>query len=359
MYYFSQVSLVTFLQIQLFFLFLSCAIKHILDVEFLQFFFDFCKNSKTRACLHRTRTTDFFCFFILKHRKTQYESRGTEDKMNYIGAHVSIAGGLETAPLNAKEIGATAFAMFTKNQRQWISKPIEEEQALLFKETCNALGYTKSQILPHDSYLINLGNPDKTKREQSLEAFVDELGRVAQLGLDKLNFHPGSAVDKSDRQACLRLVANSLDEALQRVDSVLAVLETTAGQGSSVGSTFEEIETILEYCHHRERLGVCIDTCHIFTAGYDIRTREAFDNTMEHFSKTIGFENLKGMHLNDAKPALGSHVDRHASLGKGSIGIDCFSFICKDPRFSNIPLILETPDSSCYASEISLLKSYS
>ncbi|AEV30254.1 apurinic endonuclease APN1 [Sphaerochaeta pleomorpha str. Grapes] len=279
--------------------------------------------------------------------------------MLYVGAHTSIAGGLEQAALQAKELDATAFAMFTKNQRQWVSKPIEEEQASLFKETCSSLGYTKHQILPHDSYLINLGNPDQYKREQSLDAFIDELNRVVLLGLDKLNFHPGSAVDKSDRQTCLRLVAKSLDEALQQVDSVFAVLETTAGQGTSVGSTFEEIEEILHLCKYRDRLGVCIDTCHIFAAGYDIRTLDTFSATMDNFSKTIGFEKLMGMHLNDAKSALGSHVDRHASLGKGSIGLDCFSFICKDPRFSGIPLILETPDSSCYASEIALLKSYS
>lgn len=278
--------------------------------------------------------------------------------MLFIGAHTSIAGGLEQAAIQAKELDATAFALFTKNQRQWIAKPITESQAALFKETCSSLGYTKSQILPHDSYLINLGNPDPAKRKQSLDAFVDELDRVAQLGLDKLNFHPGSAVGTSDRKSCLRLVAESLDEALSQVDSVFAVLETTSGQGSSVGSTFEEIEEILHLCKCRDRLGVCIDTCHIFASGYDIRTQETFAATMEHFSRTIGFEKLMGMHLNDAKSTLGSHVDRHASLGSGSIGLDCFSFICKDRRFSGIPLILETPDSSRYASEIALLKSY-
>jgi deoxyribonuclease-4 len=279
--------------------------------------------------------------------------------MNYIGPHASIAGGVEQAPIYASGIGATAFALFTKNQRQWIAKPIEEEQAALFKATCSQLGYTKDQILPHDSYLINLGHPDTDKRQKSLEAFVDELNRVSLLGLDKLNFHPGSAIEASDRQTCLRLVAKSLDEALQRVEGVFAVLETTSGQGSNVGSTFEEIAQILDYCRFKDRLGVCIDTCHIFTAGYDIRTLETFGETMDQFSKVIGFDKLKGMHLNDAKPPLGSHVDRHASLGEGNIGLDCFSFIMKDPRFDSLPLILETPDSSRYASEIALLKSYS
>ncbi|WP_320129559.1 deoxyribonuclease IV [uncultured Sphaerochaeta sp.] len=279
--------------------------------------------------------------------------------MFYVGFHSSIAGGFEQAALKAHELDATAFALFTKNQRQWTANPITTEQASLFKKTCASLGYGKNQILPHDSYLINLGNPDPVKRQKSLEAFLDEMHRVATLGLDTLNFHPGSAVDNSDRQSCLKLIAQSLDEVLEQEPSVSPILETTAGQGSTVGSTFEEIAKILEYCKHRDRVGICIDTCHIFAAGYDIRNPEAFANTMEQFSAILGFDKLKGMHLNDAKLDLGSHIDRHASLGEGFIGLDCFSFILKDQRFSQIPLILETPDSSRYADEISLLKSYS
>jgi deoxyribonuclease-4 len=279
--------------------------------------------------------------------------------MSYIGVHTSIAKGLEQAAIRAHELGATAFALFTKNQRRWSSSPISDGQAALFVSACSRLGFSKKQILPHDSYLINLGNSDPEKRKKSLEAFVDELQRCATLQLDRLNFHPGTATGGADRDRCIRLVAESLDEALERTESVFPVIETTAGQGNSVGSSFEEIAAIIERCRYPERLGVCIDTCHIFAAGYDIRTREAFERTMERFFSLIGEEKLMGMHLNDSKTALGSHVDRHESLGSGTIGTECFASIAADSRFSSIPLILETPDSSRYASEISYLQSFS
>lgn len=276
--------------------------------------------------------------------------------MLYIGPHTSIQGSLEHAPLQAHSLGATAFALFTKNQRQWASKPITEEQAHQFKKACASLGFTKAQILPHDSYLINLGNPDEQKRRQSLEAFVDEMQRVSLLGLDKLNFHPGAHVNKTDRESCLRLVSQSLDEAMDRVEGVMPVIETTAGQGSNVGSSFEELDMLLQFSKQRYRLGVCIDTCHIFAAGYDLRSEEAFENTMQKFERIVGFNYLQGMHLNDAKSTLNSHLDRHESLGKGSIGIEAFIRIAKDRRFHAIPLILETVDSSLWSEEIALLK---
>ena len=279
--------------------------------------------------------------------------------MLYIGPHTSIQGSLDQAVLHAHRLGATAFALFTKNQRQWASKPITEEQALHFKDTCASLAFTKAQILPHDSYLINLGNPDEQKRRQSLEAFVDELQRVSLLGLDKLNFHPGAHVNKIDREGCLHLVAQSLDEAMDRVEGVMPVMETTAGQGSTVGSSFEELERILELSRHRDRLGVCIDTCHIFAAGYDLRSEKAYTDTMNQFERIIGFDYLQGMHLNDAKSTLNSHLDRHASLGKGLIGLEVFIRIAKDRRFHGIPLILETVDSSLWAEEIALLQTSS
>ncbi|MDT4761203.1 deoxyribonuclease IV [Sphaerochaeta sp. PS] len=279
--------------------------------------------------------------------------------MLYIGSHTSIAGGLENAAIEADSLGASAFGMFTKNQRQWATRPITEEQSTRFKEMLASLGFTKEQVLPHGSYLINLGNPDGLKRRQSLDAFIDELSRVGQLGLDKLNFHPGAHVNMLDRTGSLKLVSEALDEALQETEGVMPIIETTAGQGSTLGSSFEEIEMLLNLSRYPERLGVCIDTCHIFAAGYDIRGEEAFAKTFELFDRVVGFANLRGMHLNDAKIKLGSRLDRHESLGKGEIGLDPFIRIVQDERFMNIPLILETIDSTLWKEEIALLKASS
>ena len=278
--------------------------------------------------------------------------------MLYIGSHTSITGGLENAAIAAKALGATAFGMFTKNQRQWASKPITEEESTRFKEKLKELGMTKDQILPHDSYLINLGNPDDQKRKKSLDAFIDELERVHTLGLDKLNFHPGSHVNKIDRKGSLALVAEALDEALASTEGVRPIIETTAGQGSNLGSSFEEIAELLTKSKFPERLGVCIDTCHIFAAGYDLRSEDAFYKTFEEFDRIVGFDKLEGMHLNDAKIELGSNLDRHESLGKGQIGIKPFIRIAKDLRFRDIPLILETTNSSLWSEEIALLQRY-
>ncbi len=278
--------------------------------------------------------------------------------MIYIGSHTSIAGGLENAAIEANALGATAFGMFTKNQRQWSAKPITEEESHKFREKLKELGYSKDQVLPHDSYLINLGNPDDHKRRQSLDAFIDEMQRVGVLGLDKLNFHPGSHVHKIDRQGSLSLVAEALDEALSSTEGVRPIIETTAGQGSNLGSSFEEIAQLLSLTKQDHRVGVCIDTCHIFAAGYDLRSEEAFHKTFEAFARIVGFDKLEGMHLNDAKIALGSNLDRHESLGKGQIGIEPFIRIAQDPRFRGIPLILETIDKTLWAEEISMLKDY-
>lgn len=278
--------------------------------------------------------------------------------MLYIGSHTSIAGGLENAAIEASKLGATAFGMFTKNQRQWAAKPITEEQSSKFKRTLKELGYSSDQVLPHNSYLINLGNPDDQKRRQSLDAFIDELERVKTLGLDMLNFHPGSHVNKIDRKGSLSLVSEALDEALSSTEGVRPIIETTAGQGSNLGSTFEEIAELLAMSRYPERLGVCIDTCHIFAAGYDLRSEEAFHKTFEEFGRVLGFDKLSGMHLNDAKIALGSKLDRHESLGKGQLGMEPFIRIAQDPRFRGIPLVLETTDSSLWAEEIALLQRY-
>ena len=276
----------------------------------------------------------------------------------YIGAHVSASGGVENAPLNAHAIGATAFALFTKNQRQWVAAPLSENQIAAFKENCEKCGYTAAQILPHDSYLINLGHPEAEGLQKSREAFFDEMLRCQQLGLDRLNFHPGSHLNKITAMQSLDRIAESINMALDRTRGVTAVIENTAGQGSNLGFAFEHLACIIERVEDKSRVGVCIDTCHAFAAGYDIRTREAFDKTFDEFDRTVGFKYLRGMHLNDAMKIVGSHVDRHSPLGEGCIGSDAFRFIVEDPRFDNIPLILETPDEERWPQEIAMLKSY-
>ena len=276
----------------------------------------------------------------------------------YIGAHVSASGGVENAPLNAKEIGATAFALFTKNQRQWVAKPLTEESINNFKKNCSQAGYEPHQILPHDSYLINLGNPETEPHDKSIAAFLDEMQRCEQLGLDRLNFHPGGHLNKATDEECMQLIADSINQVLDQSKGVTAVIENTAGQGSHLGYIFEQIGYIIDRVEDKSRVGVCIDTCHAYTAGYDLKTREGFEETFNLFDQVVGFQFLKGMHLNDSKKELGSRVDRHDSLGKGFLGLDPFKWLMADARFDGIPLVLETPDDSLWAEEIELLKSY-
>ncbi len=278
--------------------------------------------------------------------------------MKFVGAHVSAAGGVFNAPLNAKAIGAKAFALFTKNQRQWAAKPLEEETITLFKKNLDLAEILPKHVLPHDSYLINLGHPEEEKRQKSLDAFIDELQRCEQLGLDRLNYHPGSHLKKISTQECLDRISNSMNEAIQKTENVKLVIENTAGQGSNLGFKFEHLAYLIENSIDKERVGVCIDTCHMFTAGYDIRTREAYDKTWQEFDDIVGFKYLMGMHINDSKPDLGSHVDRHDSLGKGKIGLDAFRFLMNDERIDDIPMVLETIDESIWAEEIKLLYSF-
>lgn len=276
--------------------------------------------------------------------------------MKYIGAHVSASGGVENAPINAKKIGATAFALFTKNQRQWVSAPLSEKSIALFRQYCEEFGFSAQQILPHDSYLINLGSPEKEALEKSRMAFIDEMQRCQQLGLDRLNFHPGSHLNKISEEECLQRIAESINLALDKTQGVTAVIENTAGQGTNMGRSFYQIKYIIDRVEDKSRVGVCIDTCHAFAAGYDLRTEVAFERTFAEFDEIIGFGYLKGMHLNDAKKDLASRVDRHDSLGKGFLGNSTFEMIMKDSRFENIPLILETPDEALWAEEIAVLK---
>jgi len=278
--------------------------------------------------------------------------------VKFVGAHVSASGGVFNAPLNAKAIGAKAFALFTKNQRQWKAKPLDEETISKFKKNLELAEIEPCHVLPHDSYLINLGHPEEEKRQKSLDAFIDEVQRCEQLGLDRLNFHPGSHLKKISTQECLERISESMNETLQKTKDVILVIENTAGQGSNLGFDFTHLGYLVENSIDKSRVGVCIDTCHMFTAGYDIRTREAYDKTWKEFDDIIGFEYLKGMHINDSKPDLGSHVDRHDSLGKGKIGLDAFRFIMNDERMDDIPLVLETIDDSIWAEEIKLLYSF-
>lgn len=276
--------------------------------------------------------------------------------MKYIGAHVSAAGGVENAPVNAHKLGATAFALFTKNQRQWQAKPLTEKSIALFQERCQQYGFKPEQILPHDSYLINLGHPEQEALEKSRNAFIDEMERCMQLGLDRLNFHPGSHLRKIDISLCLSRIAESINQALDKTEGVTAVIENTAGQGSNLGWRFEELAEIIDQVEDKSRMGVCLDTCHTFAAGYDLRTEEACHNTFDEFDRVVGFSYLKGMHLNDSKTGLGSRKDRHHSLGQGEIGWDVFRFIMADNRFNHIPMVLETIDETLWSDEIQALK---
>ncbi|HIF9093702.1 TPA: deoxyribonuclease IV [Photobacterium damselae] len=278
--------------------------------------------------------------------------------MKLIGAHVSAAGGVYNAPLNAHNIGANAFALFTKNQRQWIAKPLEQSAITAFKARCQQYGFHPEAILPHDSYLINLGSPDAEKLEKSRNAFIDEMDRCQQLGLHLLNFHPGSHLKKISESDCLSLIAESINMAHQAVPNVVAVIENTAGQGSNLGWRFEHLAEIIAQVEDKTRVGVCIDTCHTFAAGYDLRTEQATEQTFAEFDQIVGMHYLRGMHLNDSKGKLGSHLDRHNSLGVGEIGWDCFRYLMQDPRFDNIPLVLETIDPDIWQQEIAKLRSF-
>lgn len=278
-------------------------------------------------------------------------------KMKFVGAHVSASGGVENAPENANNIGAKAFAFFTKNQRQWFASPYKEENITKFKSRCEKYGYSPDHILPHSSYLINLGNPTDEGVEKSRLAFFDEMKRCEQLGINRLNFHPGSHLNEMSVDECLSRISESINMTLDKTSGVCAVLENTAGQGTNLGYTFEQLAQIIDKVDDKSRVGVCLDTAHALAAGYEIRTRETYDETFQKFDDIVGFSYLKGLHINDSKKELASRVDRHDNLGKGLMNMDLFSFIMNDSRMDNLPLILETPDTTLWAEEIQLLYS--
>lgn len=279
-------------------------------------------------------------------------------RTKYIGAHVSASGGVENAPINAHQIGANAFALFTKNQRQWVAKPLTDEQIDNFKNNIEELGFDPNYILPHNSYLTNLGSPDVEGLEKSRAAFLDEMQRCEQLGLKMLNFHPGSHLKRISESECISRIAESINITLQKTKGVTAVIENTAGQGSNVGYRFEHLAEIIDLVEDKSRIGVCIDTAHTLAAGYEIRTEEGYYKTLRQLDEIVGLEYLKGIHLNDSKKELASRVDRHDSVGKGLMGMTLFELIINDPRTDHLPIILETPDPDLWQEEIALLRTF-
>jgi deoxyribonuclease-4 len=277
--------------------------------------------------------------------------------MKYVGAHVSASGGVENAPVNANAIGARAFALFTKNQRQWFSNPLSLASIKAFRENCEKYDFRPFQILPHDSYLINLGHPDKEQLDKSRASFLDEIQRCEQLGLDRLNFHPGSHLKMISEEECLSRIAESVNIVLDKTKGVTAVIENTAGQGTNMGHKFEQIRFIIDRVEDKSRVGICIDTCHAYTSGYNIKSPEGYTETFNLFDKIIGFKYLRGMHFNDTKKELATRVDRHDNIGKGFLGEDAFRMLMNDGRLDNMPLILETPEESLWKAEIKNLYS--
>jgi len=272
-----------------------------------------------------------------------------------IGAHVSTEGGVFNAPLEAQKIGAKAFSFFTKNQRRWFSKPYTPEVIFKFKSNLQKVGILPQNVLPHSSYLINLGHPEEENRKKSLNAFVDEIKRCEQLGLNKLVFHPGSHLRSITEIKCMDRIADSINEAISATNRVILVIENTAGQGSNLGYKFEHLAYMIDKTSDKSRVGVCIDTCHLFVSGYDFTTQVKYQKVWQEFADIVGFKYLKGMHLNDSKSDLGSRLDRHESIGQGKIGLEPFKFLMQDSKFDDMPLILETVDPTIWDKEIELL----
>jgi deoxyribonuclease-4 len=276
--------------------------------------------------------------------------------MKFVGPHVSIGGGVQNAPLNAAALGATGFGMFTKNQRQWTTPQYTDRAISEFKKNLRDNGYSPKQVLAHDGYLINLGNADPAAFKKAYAAFVDELKRCGQLCLTLLNIHPGSSLRLVSDEACMLQIADAVNRAHRETEGVTVVLENTAGQGSSVGRSFEQLAFLISHVSDKSRIGFCFDTCHAFAAGYDLRTKSAYEAAMAELDRTVGLRYLRGAHLNDAKSGLGSRLDRHQSIGKGTLGPAAFEMIMRDKRFDGIPLVLETIDAGLWPAEVAMLK---
>lgn len=276
--------------------------------------------------------------------------------MKYIGAHVSASGGVEKTPGRGAEIGANAIAIFTKNQRQWKAPAITDEQAKAFKAALTESGIRPEHVLPHTSYLINIATPDPENREKSIAALIDEVERADQLGLTMVNFHPGSGLKELTEEETVTAVAEGMKRVLDETQNVALIVESTAGQGAHIGYKFEHLAGILEQVGRDDRVGICIDTCHMFGAGFDLRTIEGYEETISAFDRIVGLKHLKGIHLNDAKVELGSRKDRHDSIGAGTLGVVPFHAIMRDKRLDDMPIVLETPDPDLWAEEIAFLR---
>ncbi|KAI9282932.1 xylose isomerase-like protein [Umbelopsis sp. AD052] len=282
----------------------------------------------------------------------------------WIGAHVSTAGGIDKAVLNARIIGANAFQIFVRSQRRWECPPTPSDVQERFIHECQKHGYSSDHILVHGSYLVNLANPDSEKRAKSYTGFLDEIQRTHALGLKLYNFHPGSTTGNCSVEEGCTSIARSINKVHNEVPEVVCVLEIMAGGGKAIGGDYAHLKSIIDQVKDKTRVGVCLDTCHMFAAGYDIRTPYAWNLAIKEFDTTIGLKYLRGMHLNDSKTDIGSHRDRHENLGKGFIGLDAFKSIIRDPRTNGIPMVLETPvpkdddDKEVYTGEIAALYNF-
>ena len=260
-----------------------------------------------------------------------------------LGAHVSIAGGLNKAIKRAQETGANCFQVFTKSNRQWYAKEITTEEQNDFIEKLK--NSSISIVIAHASYLINLGSANNAVVKKSIESLSQELKRCEQLNIPYLVLHPGTAHLK-DEQKSLEFIANRIDEAItiSKTKKVFLLIETMAGQGKTIGYKFSQLATIIKNTNHKRRIGICFDTCHVFVAGYDFSTKSSYDSLWKEFDETIGIKKLKAFHINDSKKEFGSKIDRHENIGQGKIPINSFSLIMNDKRFADIPKIIETPE---------------
>lgn len=276
--------------------------------------------------------------------------------MKFIGPHVSICGGIDKTVIKAHHLGANAFALFTKNKLAWYATPLKKEIIKKFKENCIKYKFGGKQIIAHNSYITNLGSPNNENLKKSRILFLEEIVRCYKLGVKMLNFHPGNHMNLITISKCLLNIADSINFALSRSKNVIAVIENTAGQGTSVGYCFEQIAELIEKIENKKRIGVCLDTCHAFSSGYDLRDKKSCDKIFRTFEKNIGLKYLKAMHLNDSKNKFHSYKDRHQNLGKGYMGSFPFNYIKNDIRFVNMPLILETPNNNLWIKEINWIK---
>ncbi|XP_059892064.1 probable endonuclease 4 [Gadus macrocephalus] len=285
--------------------------------------------------------------------------RQSHPSNKYIGAHVGIQGGIWKSVESCTEMGGHSFALFLGSQRSWKRPALDLSAAGKFKELCAQQGFDPAHILPHGSYLMNCGSPKDDVYEKSQAMLVDELGRCRALGLSLYNFHPGSSLGTITTDQCIQRIAGAVDHAHRQVPAVVTVLENMCGQGHTVGGQFSELRSIIERVQDQSRVGVCLDTCHAFAAGYDLAAVGGVSAMLDQFDTEVGLHYLRAVHLNDSKGKLGCHLDRHEDIGKGQIGISAFRDIVNEPRLDNIPLILETPGRPGFefAEQIKLLYS--